>query len=336
MKNLAANKKFIAAGLFLAALLGGYAYVHFSGRTRSTENAYINADVVNVAALVGGRVTAVHVKENQHVRKGEPLFDIDPEPYAIALARAQADLALAGQSARQDNAEVAVARAQVEQSKSDLANARTIYGRDQKLVAQHFLSRQATDDAQARMDALQASLEQARAKLSKALSVPKKIGERGDVLKAQAEIAQARLDLEHTHVTAAQDGQISNLVLVEGSLVGVGVPLFALIAENSFYIDANFKETELPGIHPGQKVDIQIDMYPGQPFKGTVESLSGGTGTAFSLLPPQNATGNWVKIAQRVPVRIKLAATDAEHPLRIGATATVSIQLTGMASATPG
>jgi len=147
------------------------------------------------------------------------------------------------------------------------------------------------------------------------------------VLKAQAAIAQARLDLEHTRVTAAQDGQISNLSLTAGSLVSVGMPLFALIAQDSFHIDANFKETELAGIHPGQEVDIQIDMYSGQPFKGTVESLSGGTGTAFSLLPPQNATGNWVKIAQRVPVRIKFAPTDAEHPLRIGATATVSVHL---------
>ena len=115
--------------------------------------------------------------------------------------------------------------------------------------------------------------------------------------------------------------------LTAGSLVGVGVPLFALIADNSFHIDANFKETELVGIHPGQPVDIKVDMYPEQPFKGAVESLSGGTGTAFSLLPPQNATGNWVKIAQRVPVRIKFAPADAEHPLRIGATATVTVLL---------
>jgi membrane fusion protein (multidrug efflux system) len=108
-------------------------------------------------------------------------------------------------------------------------------------------------------------------------------------------------------------------------MVSVRSPLFALIAKDSFHIDANFKETELPGIKPGQKVDIQIDMYPGQHFSGTVESLSGGTGTAFSLLPPQNATGNWVKITQRVPVRIKIAPTD--RALRIGATATVTVHL---------
>ncbi len=327
MERIKQHKITIAMVLALAALLGGFAFIHFSGLSRSTENAYINADVVNVASQVSGRIIAVHVKDNQLVHKGDALFDIDPEPFTIALQRAQADMALARQNARQDNAEVSVARAQIAQTESDLANARASYERDKELVAKHFLSQQSLDDAQTRSQSLQAAFEQARAKLTKALSAPEKPEQRGDVLKAQAAIAQAKLDLEHTHVTATQDGQISNLTLTAGSLVGVGMPLFALIAQDSFHIDANFKETELVGIHPGEDVDIKIDMYPGQHFKGTVESLSGGTGTAFSLLPPQNATGNWVKIAQRVPVRIKLAPTDAEHPLRIGATATVSVQL---------
>ena len=327
MERLNEHKQKIIIALAVVAVCGILAAVYLAGRSRSTENAYINADVVSVAAQVSGRVVAVHIKDNQHVRKGDALFDIDPEPFSIALERAQADLAQARQNARQDNAEVSAARALVAQAESDLANSRSTYTRDRELVAQHFLSQQSLDDAQTRMQALQATLEQARAKLTKALSAPVKSEERGDVLKARAAIDQARLDLEHTHVVAAQDGQISNLTLTAGSLVGIGTPLFALIADNSFHIDANYKETELPGIHPGQDVDIQIDMYPGQHFKGTVESISGGTGTAFSLLPAQNATGNWVKIAQRVPVRIKLAPTDAEHPLRIGATATVSVQL---------
>ena len=327
MERIKQHKITIAIVLVLAALLGGFAFYHYAGLSRSTENAYINADVVNVAAQVSGRVTAVPVVDNQHVYKGDPLFDIDPEPFTIALSRAQADLALARQAARQDSAEVSVARAQVAQFESDLANAQASYTRDRELVAQHFLSQQSLDDAKTRSQSLQAGLEQARAKLTKALATPQKPEERGDVLKAQAAIEQAKLDLQHTHVTAAQDGQISNLTLTAGSLIAAGEPLFALIAEKSFYIDANFKETELHGIHPGQDVDITIDMYPGQHFKGTVQSLSGGTGTAFSLLPAQNATGNWVKIAQRVPVRIKLAPTDADHPLRIGATATVNVQL---------
>lgn len=317
--------KGIAAALI--ALAGGVAFFYFSPATRSTENAYLNADVVNVAAQVPGRIVAVHVRDNQHVRKGDALFDIDPEPFAIALSRAQADLAQALQSANQDGAEIQVAQAQIKQCESDLGNALSVYDRDKKLVAQHFLSQQAQDDAMTRVQGLQASLEQARAKLTRARSAPAKTDDRADVLKAQAAIRQAKLDLSHTHVTASQDGQISNLTLTEGEMIATGTPLFALIANNSFHIDANFKESQLPGIRPGQKVDIQIDMYPGATFSGSVESLSGGTGTAFSLLPAQNATGNWVKIAQRVPVRIKLAPTDSNHPLRIGATTTVSVHL---------
>ncbi len=327
MKRIAENKKLIAIVILVVVVLGGIGYQQYSSRYRSTENAYLNADVTPIAAQVAGRVTGVYVKDNQHVKKGEVLFDIDPEPVRIALARAEANLAQAMQNSRQDTAEVAAARAQVEQTSMDLNNARATYTRDKELVAQHFLSQQSVDDAHTRVETLDAALAQARAKLAKALSAPAKPQERADVLRAQAEIAQAKLDLEHTHVTAMMDGQISNLSLTPGALVGIGAPLFALIADNSFHIDANFKETELPGIHPGQEVDIKIDMYPGQTFKGSVESLSGGTGTAFSLLPPQNATGNWVKIAQRVPVRIKLAPTDADHPLRIGATATVSVKL---------
>ncbi len=327
MIRIAENKKAIAIALLVVAALGGIGYQQYSSRYRSTENAYLNADVIPVAAQVAGPVINVYVKDNQHVHKGDVLFDIDPEPFRIALARAEANLAQAMQNSRQDTAEVAAARAQVEQTTMDLRNARATYNRDKELVAQRFLSQQSADDAQTRVETLEAALQQARAKLTKALSAPAKPQERADVLRAQAEIAQARLDLEHAHVTAMMDGQISNLSLTPGSLVGIGNPLFALIADNSFHIDANFKETELPGIHPGQEVDIKIDMYPGQTFKGKVESLSGGTGTAFSLLPPQNATGNWVKIAQRVPVRIKLAPTDADHPLRIGATATVTVHL---------
>lgn len=327
MEFFKTHKRSVLIALAVIVLCGGIAFFYYSELSRSTENAYINADVVNVAAQVSGLVTAVYIKDNQHVHKGDPLFDIDPAPFVIALTRARADLALARQTERQDGAEISIARAQVAQAESDLANAHTIYARDRKLVAQHFLSQQSLDDAHTRQLSLQAALEEARAKLAKARSSPQEPDKRGDILKAQAAIEQARLDLKHTHVTAAQDGKLSNVTLAAGSLVVVGEPQFALIIDNSFHIDANFKETELAGIHPGQNADIEIDMYPGRHFKGTVQSLSGATGTAFSLLPPQNATGNWVKIAQRVPVRIKIAQTDAAYPLRIGATATVSVQL---------
>ena len=320
-----ANAKVWAAITVLAVLLGWLAYQHYYDAERSTENAYIQADVVNVASQVAGRVIKVYVRENQFVKKGDALFDVDPEPYRIALSHAQADLAEALQNARQDRAEIELAHAQIEQSESDLANAKSIAARDKELVARHFLSQQALEDADTRVKSLQAAVDEAHARLKSAHSAPEKIAQRGDVMKAEAAISQANLDLQRTHVLAEQDGQISNLTLVAGSTVGIGAPLFALIKKNSFHVDANFKETELPGIRPGQQVDIEFDMYPGQHFTGTVESLGGSTGTAFSLLPPQNATGNWVKITQRVPVRIRLSPTD--RALRIGATATVTVHI---------
>lgn len=326
-KRLLQHKKKILLIALAIATAAGLAYYRHAAQIRSTENAYLSADVVQVAAQVGGRVIALHVQNNQSVRKGDLLFEIDPEPYRIALARAEANLAQALQTARQDTAESAAARAQIAQTEADLINARSHAQRTQELVNKHFVSQQSADDAQARVIALQAALQQAKAKLEKAQAAPAKPEERGDVLKAEAEIAQAKLDLTRTRVVAEQDGQVSNLTLTAGSLVAPGAPIFALIAKNSFHIDANFKETELPGIQIGQAVDIRIDMYPDITLHGTVESLSGGTGTAFSLLPPQNATGNWVKIAQRVPVRIKLNDNDPAKPLRIGATATVRVHL---------
>ncbi len=321
----AANAKFLVLALILALVLGWLAYRHYHEIERSTENAYIGADVVNVAPQVSGRVVRVHVLENQFVKKGDPLFDIDPEPYRIALEHAKADLAEAYQNARRDSADIALAKAGIAKTESDLANARSIEARDSQLVAKHFLSQQALDDAKTRVKTLEAALNEARAKLQGAHSAPWNTADRGDYMKARAALDQAALDLSRTHVIAEHDGQISNLTLTAGSTVATGVPLFALIDKNSYYVDANFKETELPGIRAGQKVDIDFDMYPGEHFKGTVESIGGSTGTAFSLLPPQNATGNWVKITQRIPVRIRLDSMD--RALRIGATATVTVHL---------
>jgi len=319
-------KMIALVGVTIAALLG-FAYFKYSSHTRSTENAYIGADVIEIAGQVGGRITTLRVNNNQQVRQGDVLLEVDAAPFQIALTRAEANLATAMQAARQDAAEVAVARAQIAQIEAELTNALSRHKRTKDLIAKNYASQQAADDTLSQATSLQASLQQARAKLEKALATPSKINERSDVLRAQAEIAQAKLDLAHTKIIAERDGLISNMSITAGSLITPSVPLFALIAANSFHVDANFKETELPGIHPGQTVDIEIDMYPGQVFHGKVDSLSGGTGSAFSLLPPQNATGNWVKIAQRVPVKIVFDQLDPTLPLRIGATATVKVHL---------
>jgi membrane fusion protein (multidrug efflux system) len=148
-----------------------------------------------------------------------------------------------------------------------------------------------------------------------------------EVKLAKAELTQAQLELQYTQIKAATDGWITNMSLREGNIATANQPLFALISSQEFWVDANFKETELQQIKPGQKAMIEVDMYPGHKFIGKVDSISAGSGTAFSLLPPQNATGNWVKITQRVPVRIHIENLSLNYPLRIGTTASVIIDL---------
>jgi membrane fusion protein (multidrug efflux system) len=146
---------------------------------------------------------------------------------------------------------------------------------------------------------------------------------------AQAEVDKAKLDLEHTVMRAPEDGVVTRFDLAAGSVVTPGNPLFAIVVDRSQWVDANFKETELAGVQPGLPVTIVVDMYPKHEFHGRVQSLAGGTGAAFSLLPAQNANGNWVKVAQRVPVRISIDDLDPAFPLRVGATATVDVDLRG-------
>jgi membrane fusion protein (multidrug efflux system) len=139
-------------------------------------------------------------------------------------------------------------------------------------------------------------------------------------------VKQAEIDLERTRVVAPTNGTIANLSLRPGNTVAPNVPLFVVISDQEFWVDANFKETQLKEIRVGQKATIESDVYPDHPFHGVVQSVSGGSGAAFSLLPPQNATGNWVKVTQRVPVRIRVEDPDPQHPLRIGTTATVKVR----------
>ena len=314
----------------LAAALGvaGYAWWEHSGRARSTDNAYVNAEVVQVASLVPGRVTAVHVQENQYVRRGEPLFDLDPAPFRVAVDKARAEVDLARRGTLQDTAEARALEAELARHGTDFDNAESVERRTRSLVAKGFMSQQAVDDAAAKVAASRASVDQARARLEKArAALAPRGGRTPAVAAALASLAQAELDLAPARVAAPHDGWVVNKRLVAGSSVAPGQPLFGLIRDASFWVDANFKETELPGLRAGQPVDIEVDMYPGHVFSGRLDSFSGGTGAAFSLLPPQNATGNWVKVTQRVPVKVRFEAYDKDYPLRVGATATVKVRL---------
>jgi membrane fusion protein, multidrug efflux system len=321
-------KWLLIAAILIAAGIVGMRYWLHSQRYVSTDNAYLNANTVQIAAQISGPVIRVYVKDNQAVKVGDSLFDIDPRSYQLALEKAQAQLHLAGQSVAQQSAAVAAAQAQVAQRAAELKNAQSNNARTQRLVKQGFLSEQGSEAARTQAATAAAALRAAQANLEQARSA---LGATGDanasVQATQAAVDQAKLDLQHTHVTAPTQGVVANLSLRPGDTVQPGVPLFSIISNQEYWADANFKETELERIRPGLPATITVDMYPDHPFRGVVESVSGGSGTAFSLLPPQNATGNWVKVTQRVPVRVRFTNPDPDYPLRIGTTATVEISV---------
>jgi membrane fusion protein (multidrug efflux system) len=323
-------KWIIAAVVLVALVIGGVLYWREASRFTSTDDAYVNGNQVEVTALVAGTVQAVHVVDQQAVKEGAPLFDIDPANYEIALARAQAQLAIAKQQASQEGAAVSSAEAVLAQRRAEAANARSNWARNQQLMKSGFLSAQGGEAARTAVQTAEAAVKAAEAGVAQARST---LGATGDenaaVQAAAAQVKAAELDLARTHVTATSSGVIANLTLRPGNTVQVGVPLFVVISDKEFWVDANFKETELGDIRPGQKAEVHSDLYPDRVFHGTVQSLSGGSGAAFSLLPPQNATGNWVKVTQRVPVRVRIDDADPQHPLRIGTTATVKVLKAG-------
>ncbi len=318
------------SALVLIVLGGGiYAYWRHSERYPSTDDAYVNAHVVQVAAQVSGSINDVYVNNQQSVHSGELLFTIDPASFRIALARAQARLALARQAVSADSAMVVAAQAAVADRRVVLDNAEVTTGRIRRLRDRGFVSAQAYDNAETTLKGAKAQLTLALAKLRQARMTLGNTGGRNErVREARAAVAEARLFLGDTRVSAACDGRIAKLSLRPGDVVQEGIPLFTLVCDREFWIDANFKETGVGRIRRGQPATISVDMYPGHPFRGRVAHVSGAAGTAFSLLPPENATGNWVKVTQRVPVRVEVLNPDPAHPLRVGTSAEVTINTT--------
>jgi membrane fusion protein (multidrug efflux system) len=323
--------KWIIAGIVLVALASAaVAYWRESSRYVSTDDAYVQANQVEVTAQVSGPVTKVYVRDQQTVKSGDSLFDIDAANYELALQKAQAQLELARQSVSQESANVAAAEALLAQRRAEAKNARHNWTRNQELMKSGFVSPQGAENARTQLATAEAAVKAAEANVAQARSALGRLGdENANVQSAIAAVRQAQLDLERTRLTSPVNGVVANLTLQPGNTVQPGVPLFVIISDEEYWIDANFKETQLIGIRPGQKAIIESDIYPDRVFHGVVQSLSGGSGAAFSLLPPQNATGNWVKVTQRVPVRIKVEDPDPRHPLRIGTTATVKVVKSG-------
>jgi len=324
----------VLTAVILAGALGIWAYQTYSARYPSTEDAYVDADVVRVAPRVSGRIATVNVANHERVHKGDVLFTIDQVPFHFAFEQAQAQLALAKREVTQAQAAVASADAEVHNREVLLDNARSKLQRAHRLAKKDYISNESVTDAEADYKSAGANLEVAQAKLEEAR---RQLGQPGDqndrVVQAQAVLDQAQWQLDNTAVSAACNGQISELNLQPGNVVSADKAAFVLVCSNRYWVDANFKETQLERIRPGQPVNINIDMYPDHPFQGVVENISAATGSVFSLLPPQNANGNWVKVIQRVPVRIRIDNPDPAFPLLVGTSTTVTINTTASAHA---
>ncbi len=316
------------AALLLILLIIALAihYWHISQTYETTNDAYINADTTEIAAQVAGPALHVYVRDQQHVKAGDPLFDIDPESFQVNVSAAEAQLRLAEQSVAEQQAAIEAAQAQLAQRIAELTNAQSNERRTRNLIRNGFLSEQNAEDTQTVVATAAAAVNAARANLAQAKSALGEPGEQNaSVQAAQSRLRQAKLDLSHTRVYAPTSGTVANLTLRPGSPVQPLAPVFSLVSDANYWVDANFKETQLNRVRPGQEATVRVDMYPEREFHGRVQSLSGGSGAAFSLLPPENATGNWVKVTQRVPVRVHILDPDPQHPLRIGTTATVRV-----------
>lgn len=320
-------------------LLGAGAIYLQGGRYVETDNAYVKADKVPISTEVLGRVAKVFVDENQQVKAGQPLFELDPESFRVAVAKAEAELAkvrtdlVALQTSyRGQQAEIAVARTRH-------AYAVKEEHRQADLVTRHFTSTANYDDARQltiqtaqQQVALEEGLKKIEASLSGDVNLP--VERQPAYREAAAGLAKARLDLARTTVYAPANGVASQLPK-PGQYMIAGMTAMMLVETDTPWVEANFTETELTHVQPGQRVDISVDTYPDAHWSGVVESLSPATGSEFSVIPAQNATGNWVKIAQRVAVRIKLD-TGADLPtLRAGLSAIAEID-TGHQRSLPG
>ena len=318
----------LALPLLLVLAAGGYWLI--GGRYITTDNAYVHQPMVAISSDVPGRIVAVDVVENEHIPVGAPLFAIDPEPYQIALDQANAALASARQSVGQLRAAYHTARAQLDAARSIMEIKQRELERQQSLADRGLSAPAALDEASVAAQSAENSVQVAQSQLDAAAA-----GLGGDpdidtdatpaVRAALASRDAAARNLDNTQITAQVPGIVAQIgSLNVGNHVAAGGQIATLVQSDNTWIDANFKETQLGGIVVGQPVTVEVDAYPDAELHGKVESIGSATGSQFSLIPTQNATGNWVKVVQRLSVRVSLDDT-GDVPLRNGMSATVSV-----------
>ena len=312
--------------LIVPALLivGGAYYWLTSGGSVSTDDAQVKQDIVSVSPQVNGQVVQVLVRNGARVKRGDLLFRIDPEPYRVALENAQAQLASARLQTHVLQTQAAGTGGDITGAEANLAIKRNALGRQQALLKQGFTTKADYEDALNEVKTAETQLADARARAANA-SAAVAPGEQPQVAQAQAAVDKAKLELERTSIHAPMDGVIENADNLQiGQMAVTGVGMLSLVHSQTAWVEANFKEKDVGRMVPGQRASIEVDAYSGQKFDAHVQSVGAGTGSEFSLLPAQNANGNWVKVTQRVPVRIAFDGNPSK-PMIAGLSVTATV-----------
>lgn len=349
----------IVALVIIVAAIAYAIWVFILSDSVNTDNAYVGAETAAITSMVNGQVADVRVSNTQQVKKGDLLAVIDPSDAKIALAQAEAELAKAQRQYTQSSAnsssltsqilvssdDINSAKAQVAQAQVEVERAQAELARRVQLGASGAISKEELATSQSAFNTTKANLEVAKAGLAQAES-KRKAAESNlaanealikgtnkastpDVLVAQAMVDQAKLNLQRTEIRAPLDGVVAQRSVQVGQRVAPGSMLMSVVPITHVYVDANFKESQLEKVRIGQKAVLTSDLYgKSVEYHGTVIGFSGGTGAAFALIPAQNATGNWIKVVQRLPVRIQLDPNElAKHPLRVGLSMDATIDL---------
>ena len=314
--NARLRRLILMVALPVVLVITGIWYWAHSSRYQDTDNAYVVADQVSIAPQVTGRVTTVAVTQNQAVTPDQVLLQIDPQPFQIALEQTNANLQNVRNEIRAQQAQLAGAVAHADYLQREV-------NRKTNLVKADVVTSSKLDDLRTELTVAQQQIAQIRANLSDNPDLP--YTEQASYKQAVATRDQAALQLSYTTLKAPAAGVVTEVDIKPGDLVAAGHPVFALVMSGKRWIEANFKETQLTHVRIGQPAEVSVDTYSGHTWHGTVESIAPGTGSVFSVLPAQNATGNWVKVVQRIPVRIAIQADPNGPDLRAGMSAEVNI-----------